>query len=78
MAAQIVFIDSKLFSLIFIGFHWVSFPFPGDDERMSVLHQDSGWIGKSIPSALEISLDPREILGVRDGFPIRSSLSGKY
>ena len=23
---------------------------------MSVLHQDSGWIGKSIPSALEISL----------------------
>ena len=35
---------------------------------MSVLHQDSGWIGKSIPSALEISLGhgfctprPREI-----------------
>ena len=31
-----------------------------DDERMSVLHQDSGGIGKSIPSALEISLDPRD------------------
>ena len=30
--------------------------FPGNDERMSVLHQDSGGIGKSIPSALEISL----------------------
>ena len=67
--------------------------FPGNDERMSVLHQDSGGIGKSIPSALEISLghgfctprpsgckthgrgkslkislDPREILGVGDGF----------
>ena len=27
---------------------------------MSVLHQDSGGIGKSIPSALEISLDPRD------------------
>ena len=26
-----------------------------DDERMSVLHQNSGVIGKSIPSALEIS-----------------------
>ena len=30
--------------------------FPGNDERMSLLHQDSGGIGKSIPSALEISL----------------------
>ena len=33
--------------------------FPGNDERMSVLHQDSralGGIGKSIPSTLEISL----------------------
>ena len=30
--------------------------FPGNDERMSVLHQDSGGIGKSIPSALEIFL----------------------
>ena len=26
-----------------------------NDERMSVVHQDSGGIGKSIPSALEIS-----------------------
>ena len=46
--------------------------FPGNDERMSVLHQDWGGIGKSIPSALKISLDPRdfprEILGVGDGF----------
>ena len=55
-----------------------------DDERMSVLHQNSGVIGKSIPSALEISLDPRDFpraspsgnllglrksLGRRDGFP---------
>ena len=34
-----------------------------DDERMAVLHQNSGGIGKSIPSALEISLGlrPREI-----------------
>ena len=31
-------------------------------RRMSVLHQNSGVIGKSIPSALEISLHPR-------GFP---------
>ena len=34
--------------------------FPVNDERMSVLHQNEGNIGKSIPSALEISLDPRE------------------
>ena len=27
---------------------------------MSVLHQNSGVIGKSIPSALEISLDPQD------------------
>ena len=49
-----------------------------DDERMSVLHQNSGGIGKSIPSALEISLDPRDfpraspsgnLSGVGDGFP---------
>ena len=44
---------------------------------MSVLHQNSGRIGKSIPSALKISLDPRNffprvsgnLLGVGDGFP---------
>ena len=43
---------------------------------MSVLHQNSGGIGKSIPSALQISLDPRDLsrvsgnlLGVGDGFP---------
>ena len=29
-------------------------------RRMSVLHQNSGGIGKSIPSALKISLDPRD------------------
>ena len=29
-------------------------------ERLSVLHQNSGGIGKSIPSALQISLDPRD------------------
>ena len=53
-----------------------------DDERLSVLHQNSGGIGKSIPSrfpsTLEISLGlrPREISrvsgnlsGVGDGFP---------
>ena len=57
--------------------------FPGNDERMSVLHQDSGGIGKSIPSALEIFLGrgfctPRKIsrisLDPRD-FP-RASPSG--
>ena len=31
-----------------------------DAERLSVLHQNSGGIGKSIPSALQISLDPRD------------------
>ena len=47
---------------------------------MSVLHQNSGVIGKSIPSALEISLDPQDfpreifwvsgnLLGIGDGFP---------
>ena len=50
---------------------------------MSVLHQNSGGIGKSIPSALKISLDPRDFpraspsgnllvlgkLGGGDGFP---------
>ena len=47
---------------------------------MSVLHQNFGGIGKSIPSALEISLDPRDfpqeisrvsgnLLAVADGFP---------
>ena len=45
--------------------------FPGNDERMSVLHQDSGGIvsvlhqdeggiGKSIPDARKISRDPRD------------------
>ena len=29
-------------------------------RRMSVLHQNSGGIGKSIPSALKISLEPRD------------------
>ena len=29
-------------------------------KRMSVLHQNSGSIGKSIPSALEISLDSQD------------------
>ena len=29
-------------------------------KRMSVLHQNSGGIGKYIPPALEISLDPRD------------------
>ena len=36
-------------------------------ERMSVLHQNSGGIGKSIPSALQISLDPSDderVIGV--------------
>ena len=45
---------------------------------MSALHQDSGGIGKFIPSALEISFDPRDfpgaspsgnLSGVGDGFP---------
>ena len=33
-------------------------------RRMSVLHQNLGGIGKSIPSALEISLDPRDFSGL--------------
>ena len=40
---------------------WISWSIPVDGlmmRRMSVLHQNSGGIGKSIPSALEISLDP--------------------
>ena len=49
---------------------------------MSVLHQNSGVIGKSIPSALEISLDPQDfpenlpenLLAVGDGFPNTSLL----
>ena len=36
-----------------------------DVERMFILHQNSGGIGKSIPSALQISLDP---LGSREIF----------
>ena len=45
---------------------------------MSVIHQNLGAIEKSIPSALEISLDPQDfpralpsgnLLGVGDGFP---------
>ena len=42
---------------------WISWSIPVDGlmmRRMSVLHQNSGGIGKSIPSALEISLDPRD------------------
>ena len=52
--------------------------FPGNDERMSVLHQDSGGIGKSIPSALEISLGhgfcTRRPLGFPSGFARGKSL----
>ena len=43
--------------------------FPGNDERMSVLHQDSGGIGKSIPSALEISLGHGFCTPQPSGFP---------
>ena len=55
--------------------------FHGNDERMSVLHQDSGGIGKSIPSALEISLGhgfctPRP-LGFPSGFAIGKSLGSR-
>ena len=42
---------------------WISWSIPVDElmmRRMSVLHQNSGGIGKSIPSALQISLDPRD------------------
>ena len=42
---------------------WISWSIPVDGlmmRRMSVLHQNSGGIGKSIPSALEISLNPRD------------------
>ena len=42
---------------------WISWSIPVDEmmmRRMSVLHQNSGGIGKSIPSALKISLDPRD------------------
>ena len=47
-------------------------------NRMTVLHQNSGVMGKSTPSALEMSLrlHPRDIsrvsgnlLGIDDGFP---------
>ena len=55
--------------------------FPGNDERMSVLHQDSGGIGKSIPSALEISLGhgfctPRPS-GFPSGFALGKSLGSR-
>ena len=48
---------------------------------MSVLHQDSGWIGKSIPSALEISLGhgfctPRPS-GFPSGFALGKSLGSR-
>ena len=41
---------------------------------MFIIHQNAGAIGKSIPSALKISLNPRAspfgiLSGVRDGFP---------
>ena len=55
--------------------------FPGNDERMSVLHQDSGGIGKSIPSALEIFLGrgfctPRPS-GFPSGFALGKSLGSR-
>ena len=55
--------------------------FPGNDERMSVLHQDSGGIGKSIPSALDISLGhgfctPRPS-GFPSGFALGKSLGSR-
>ena len=55
--------------------------FPGNDERMSVLHQDSGGIGKSISSALEISLGhgfctPRPS-GFPSGFALGKSLGSR-
>ena len=55
--------------------------FPGNDERMSVLHQDSGGIGKSIPSALEISrgqgvCNPRPS-GFPSGFALGKSLGSR-
>ena len=62
---------------------WIFWSIPRDriyDERMSALHQNSEGIEKSIPSALKISLDPRDfsreisrvsgnLLGVGDEFP---------
>ena len=36
--------------------HYFHQSFPGNDDRISVLHQDSGGFWKSIPSALEIFL----------------------
>ena len=56
---------------------------------VSVLHQNEGGIGKSMPDAQEISQNPRdfprEILRVEgnlegggDGFTILSSLAGKF
>ena len=38
---------------------WDGFPDPSLMRRMSVLHQNSGGTGKSIPSSLKISLGPR-------------------
>ena len=48
---------------------WISWSIPVDGlmmRRMSVFHQNSGGIEKSIPSALEISLDTGESLGSRE------------
>ena len=42
---------------------------PGNNERMSVLHQDSGGIRKSIPSALEIFLGRGFCTPRPSGFP---------
>ena len=61
------------------GRGWSSLPV--NDERMSVLHQDSGGIGKSIPSALEISLSrgfctPRPS-GFPSGFALWKSLGSR-
>ena len=45
-----------------------------DEERMNVLHENSGGIRKSIPSALEISLDTRDFHQVSGkDFPILPS-----
>ena len=60
---------------------------------VSVLHQNEGGIGKSIPVAQEISRDPRDVLGAqpeghlegrgksrgqRGGFPNNSRFLGEY
>ena len=57
---------------------WISWSIPVDGlmmRRMSVLHQNSGGIGKSIPSTLQISLDRQDFSGLEKSLGRRGSIS---